>query len=427
VAVALVLAGVFAAGVIVGQGQGPGRVEAGGQPAATEPVEMPASFGVFWEALRLVRERFVDEAVLDDETLTWGAIRGMVQSLGDSGHTVFLTPDEVESEEGALDGRIVGIGVVVDQRGGGPTVVSVLDGSPADRAGVRIGDVLLAVDGARTDRILPDDVLRRLRGDVGTSVTLRLLRTDGSELDVSMVRERILVDTVSWAFVPGTRIADVRLLVFAGGAANELRDALREALAAGAIGVVLDLRGNPGGYVAEAQRVASSFLDEGVVFQQRNRDGDVRPHRVLPGAVDPEIPTAVLIDQGSASASEIVAAALRDNDRATLIGERTFGTGTVLETYQLSDGSALRLGVARWLTPDGEDAFATGIEPDVRVRLPPGGTILEPTDLDDLNRRSFARSPDRQLRRAVRILTPEETSPPEARTSRALSRVPAEP
>jgi carboxyl-terminal processing protease len=406
---AIVLVTVFLAGVLVGQGTRSEPVVAGGRPTATVPPDAPANVGIVWEALRVLRRHYVDESALTDQNLTQGAIRGMVEALGDTGHSVYLTPDEVKAEQETLEGRLVGIGVTIDQRTGAASVISVLDGSPADRAGVRVGDVILAVNGVPTEHSQADDIVRLVRGEVGTPVRLLLRRAGVPDVEVSMVRERIQLAPVSWAFVPGSRIADIRLVQFSAAAGRDVRRAVREALAADARAIVLDLRGNPGGLVDEAVRVASTFLGSGVVYQERDRDGEVTPVRVRQRALAPEAPLAVLVDHGSASSSEIVAGALRDNERATIVGERTFGTGTVLTLFPLSDGSAIRLGVLNWLTPDGDGIFDTGIAPDEVVALPSGATILDPADLEDLSAGEFATSDDSQLKHAVRLLRAEET------------------
>jgi carboxyl-terminal processing protease len=401
---AMLLVAAFFGGVLVGGAVPAERVVAGGEPTATVPPDAPDNVGIVWEALRILRRHYVDEEALSDRKLTEGAIRGMVDALGDTGHSVYLTPDEVQAEQDALQGRLVGIGVMIDQRSGVPAVISVIDGSPADRAGVLVGDVIVAVDGVSTERSPADEIVRLVRGEAGTSVQLRLRRDGAPDLEVSMVRERIDLEPVSWAFVPGTRIADIRLLQFSESAGRDLRRAVRAAVADGARALVLDLRGNPGGLVDEAIRVASTFLRRGVVYQERDRAGEVTPVRVRQRAIAPDLPLVVLVDSGSASSSEIVAGALQDNDRATIVGERTFGTGTVLNLFPLSDGSAIRLGVLNWLTPDGEGVFDTGIEPDEVIALPSGATILDPDELDDLDFAEFASSSDAQLRRAVRLL-----------------------
>jgi len=215
--------------------------------------------------------------------------------------------------------------------------------------------------------------------------------------------------------VPGTTIADIGINQFSDGAARDTRRALRRALADGATGVILDLRGNPGGLVQEAIGVSGLFLPEGTtVYQEEYRGGDRIDVTTQDEPVAPDVPLVVLVDEGSASAAEIVASALHHNGRARLVGQRTFGTGTVLNFFPLSDGSAIRLGVLRWLTPVGASVFDTGVGPDTVVELPETGLILYPEALDGLDARGFRRSDDTQLRRAVRLLTtdPEGTPRP---------------
>lgn len=374
---------------------------------------VPGDFELFREALRIVRENYVDEGVLTDENLTRGAIRGMVEALGDTGHSVYLTPDEVQAEIDALDGRVIGIGVSVDTRGGAPMIIAVFPGSPAAAAGLRAGDVIEAVDGRRVDRLEVSGLLERVRGEPGTTVTLVIRHADGSRDEVPIVRAEVSVPPVAWSMVPGTTIADIGINQFSDGAGRATRRALRRALADGATGVVLDLRGNPGGLVHEAIGVAGLFLHEGTtVYQEEHRDGERVPVTTRDEPVAPDMPLVVLVDEGSASAAEIVASALHDSGRARVIGQRTFGTGTVLNFFPLSDGSAIRLGVIRWLTPPGMSVFETGVGPDMVVDLPEDGGILYPGSLDDLDARGFRRSGDTQLRRAVRLLTTDPQGTP---------------
>lgn len=375
-------------------------------PAPSVDAEAPSDFDLFWEALRIVREHYVDEDALTDENLTRGAIRGMVDALGDTGHTVYLTPEEVQAEIDALDGRVIGIGVSVDTRGGAPRIIAVFPGSPAADAGLRPGDVIESVDGRRVDRLDVSELLDRVRGEPGTVVHLGIRRADGGHEDVRIVRAEVTVPAVAWSMVPGTTIADVALSQFSDGAAAETRRALRRALADGVTGIVLDLRGNPGGLVHEAIGVAGLFLPEGsTVYQEEDRDGERTPVTTRDRPVAPDVPLVVLVDEGSASAAEIVASALHDAGRARVLGARTFGTGTVLGFYPLSDGSAIRLGVVRWLTPAGASVFETGVGPDLEVGLPKDGLVVTPDALDALDPRGFRRSGDTQLRRAVRLLT----------------------
>jgi carboxyl-terminal processing protease len=361
------------------------------------------------EVIDLLEERYVDADALTQRNLSVGAIRGMVEALGDDGHTEYLTEEEYKIEQEVLEGRIAGIGVVLDQRSAAPLVIAVIDGSPAARADLRSGDIIASVDGIETARLPEGDLADLVRGDPGTVVRLGIERPGETERQITSIRrDDVEVDPVSWAMAPGSDIAVVRVVQFSVGAGHQIREALSDALELEATGVVLDLRGNPGGLVAETLNAAGAFLDEGVVYQEQGRDEQPVDVRVDVGrAVAPEIPVVVLVDYGTASAGEILAAALRDNDRALVVGEQTFGTGTILNTLRLSDGSALRLGVREWLTPDGEAVFRIGLAPDDEVSLPLGAVRLGPGDLLGLTPVEFEDSDDVPLRHAVRLVESE--------------------
>jgi len=358
------------------------------------------------EVLEILGDRYVNEAALTSENLTLGAIRGILEALGDDGHTLYLTEAELEVEQDALKGRVVGIGVVVDQRSGAPQIISVIDGSPADLAGLQAGDVIASVDDVNTVRLSINDLAELVRGDVGTTVRLGIERPGQSrKLEVRIRRDDVEIDPVAWAFVPGSDVAVIRIVQFSAQAGRETRAAVESALESGATGFVLDLRGNPGGLVDEALVVAGSFLTDGVAYQEQGRQGPPRDVHITTGwTIAPGAPLVVLVDYGTASSAEILAAALRDNDRAPIVGEQTFGTGTVLNTFNLSDGSALRVGVLNWLTPGGQAVFRVGITPDEVVELPLGGVALEPGDLLGMTEIDYAESEDVPLRHAVRLI-----------------------
>lgn len=372
------------------------------------PVGSPApDFELIEEAIGIIAERFVDPEAASGKELTEGAIRGIVEALGDDGHTVYLTPQELQEGRDALEGRVRGIGVVVDRRAGTPLVISVIDGSPADRAGIRAGDVITSVDGQITARVPIDELADRVRGESGTTVRLGVRRADEvTPIEIAIVRDSVDVPPATWARVPGSDVAVVRIVQFSAGSGRETRQAIRDALATRATGIVLDLRGNPGGLVEEAIGVAAAFVREGVVYQERGRDETTREVPIRGDLIDGDIPIVVLVDYGSASAAEILAAALRDNGRARLVGEQTYGTGTVLNTFMLSDGSAIRLAVLEWLTPAGEHVFRVGLAPDEEVLLPAGGFALDPGDLVGMTASDLDRSQDLQLRHAVEMLDP---------------------
>jgi carboxyl-terminal processing protease len=436
---ALLLALVFVIGLIVGQSGllggpptavGPttgvtptGSPTAPGTPAGptpTLPPGAPADFALFWEAYQIIRDKFVGRGELAETDITYGAIRGMVEALGDTGHSVFLTPEALQREEDSLSGTIVGIGVLLGERDGQPVIVSVVSGGPASRAGLRSGDEIHEVDGTAVHDLAPEELAPLIRGDEGTTVEITVLRPSTNEtLTVQIVREQINFPAASWTMVPGTQIALLRLIQFSDGAADQLRAARDEAIAAGARGLILDLRSNPGGFVHEAVRTAGLFLDRETVYIREQSDGarievptcrpagaDGLPDFCRPVDAEPatDLPLVVLIDEGTASSAEIVSGALAAAQRGELVGDTTFGTGTVLLTYELADGSAVRIAVERWLTPDGELIFDRGIEPTIPLLLEPTARPLEPDEVAALDPAGLLTSGDVQLLRAIDVL-----------------------
>ena len=357
------------------------------------------------EAIELLQEWYVDDDVLTRENLTIGAIRGMVDALGDDGHTQYLTEEEYEIEQDVLRGHVAGIGVVLDQRSAAPVIIGVIDGSPADRKGLRTGDIIASVGDMDTARLPDGELADLIRGEPDTSVRLGIERPGtGERMSVTITRKDVRIDPVSWAMAPGSDAAVIRVVQFSTGAGQQVRDAVEAAVEAGAGALVLDLRGNPGGLVAEMLNAASAFVDGGVAFLERARDELPVPIEIDSGrVVEAEAPVVVLVDYGTASSAEILAAALRDNGRATVIGEQTFGTGTILNNRSLTDGSAIRLGVREWLTPAGEAVFRVGLAPDEEASLPLGAVRLGPIDLLALTPLEFEASDDAPLVQAVRL------------------------
>jgi carboxyl-terminal processing protease len=411
---------VFAVGVTVGQsgffGGGSARPQpsaAPGQPTpGTTPSGQPAQlegFGIFWDALSIIRASFVGRAEIDDQTLVYGAIRGMVEALGDTGHSVFLTPEEVEAEQNSLGGEVVGIGVLLGERDGGIVIVSVIPQGPADDAGIRAGDRVLSVDGRSVEGLAPEQVAGNVRGDAGSTVEIVLERpSSGERLELSIVRERLRVPAADWAMVPGTDIGLLRLFQFSTGSANDLRDARDAAITAGAGRLILDLRGNPGGYVDQAVNVTSLFVADQTVYIRELASGERIPVPTNNNAYSAtDLPLVVLIDENTASSAEITAGAIQSNGRAQLVGTTTFGTGTVLLSFDLPDGSSVRLAVERWLTPEGELIFGKGIAPDVEVTLGPSDVPVEPQALDGLTPEQLQELGDPQLLRAIELLGQE--------------------
>ncbi|HUR16649.1 MAG TPA: S41 family peptidase [Candidatus Limnocylindrales bacterium] len=377
-----------------------------GSTPAPLPSNVPGNFALFWQALQTVRDSFVGRGELTDEQLTNGAIRGMIEALGDTGHSVFLTPEAVAAENESLGGTVVGIGVLLGERNAQVVVVSVISGGPADDAGIRSGDRILTIDGASVEGLAPEEVAPRVRGEAGSTVVLNIERpATGEDLEFSIVREELRFPAAYWTMVPGTNIGFLRLVQFSTGSADELRAARDEAIDAGAESLILDLRSNPGGYVDEAVDIASLFLSDRVVFLSEDAAGTRTEVRTNSSVEATDLPLVLLIDEGSASSSEIVTGAIRSAGRAELIGTTTFGTGTVLQTFPLTNGSAIRLATERWLTPDGELIFGQGIDPTTAVELPADQTPLDPIDVRDMPADEIDSLPDDQLRRAIELLT----------------------
>lgn len=332
----------------------------------------------FLETWNLVNERYFDQPV-DREATVQGAIDGMLATLGDP-HTRYLPPDAEAAARDAMEGEMEGIGVIVEEVEGRITVVSPFEGSPAERAGLAAGDVLLAADGVELTGLGLDAAARLIRGPAGTEVLL-LVEREGETFEVSVTRDVFEVPSVRGEMLE-EGVAYVRLSSFANRTAEELNTILDELLAQEPKGLILDLRGNPGGGLESAVDVADVFLNEGIVLVERFGSGEERVYRSTDGEAGEEITMVVLIDEGSASASEVLAGALRDRERAILMGATSYGKGTVQTWHALSNGGGVRITVARWLTPDGDWVSEAGLVPEEMVALPGEGEPFEDTQLE---------------------------------------------
>jgi carboxyl-terminal processing protease len=385
---------------------GAGTVVGGDAARAAE--ETPTGFDVFWQAWGVIQDHFVDRDILSSKDLTYGAIEGLVKALGDEGHTTFLTAEELVRQQSDMAGSFFGIGAQLGVENSLPIIVAPFDGSPAAEAGIKAGDIILGVNGEDVTAMSLDEIVERVRGPEGTEVTLTVLHKDATTSeDITIVRGEIKVAAVSWAMLPDSTIAFLRLSQFSANAQEEIVAALNEIQAAGATGLVMDVRNNPGGLLTQAIGVTSQFLDRGNVLQEESATGRRRAFRVQRGGVAQEIPMVVLINPGSASSSEIFAGAIQDHERGTLIGETTFGTGTVLQTFPLDDGSALLLGTSQWLTADGRLIRKQGIAPDIEVKLGPDGELLTPGLVEEMSADDLTASGDAQLLAAIAELKGE--------------------
>lgn len=359
------------------------------------------------QAWNLIHDDYVDQPAVDPRNLTYGAISGMTNALGDTGHTRFLTPDMVKQENNFDQGTFEGIGAQVQNNNGHTIILAVFADSPAQRAGLGPGDVILKVNGRDVSGLPVDQVVNLIVGPAGTSVTLTVSDPQAKSVrDLTIVRAKIPLQNVTWQRLPGTTIAHVRISAFSSGVTDSLKTALQQIEAQGMTGVVLDLRNNPGGLLDEAIGTASQFLDSGNVLEEKDARGQLIKVSVKSGGIATKMPVAVLIDNGTASASEIVAGALQDAHRGKLLGQTTFGTGTVLNQYGLADGSALLLATEEWLTPAGRVIWHKGIAPDVSIALPAGKSALDPQAEAQMTADQLRASGDAQLLAALDSLSP---------------------
>ena len=361
------------------------------------PTPLPdeeAQFQIFWEAWRLIEGNF-DGEIPDVRTRTYGAIEGMLRTLNDE-HTVLLSPEYSTIFNEDLSGSFEGIGASVRMRGEDSQVIIVeaFKGQPAERAGLRAGDVILAVDGEPLQGKNLYEAIALIRGPEGTTVRLTIER-EGIEqpFDVQVERARIEIPLIETKMLEGN-IAYISLFEFSEPAPIRFRAALRELLAQKPRGLILDLRGNPGGYLDAAVEIGSEFIADGLILRARSQGEQEVEYPATGDGVALHIPLAVLVDGGTASASEIVAGALQDHRRAVLIGEQTFGKGTVQVGYTLSDGAELRVTTSHWFTPNGRAIEKEGLTPDI---------VVEVTEADQEAGR------DPQLARAIEYLMAQKT------------------
>jgi carboxyl-terminal processing protease len=374
----------------------------------TVPPDAEPGFRLIAEAWNTIQRVYVDRNAAKPKEMTYGAISGMVDSLGDTGHSRFLTPEMLKQERNLSKGELEGIGAEVQMKNGQLVVVAPIDGSPAQRANLKSGDIIQKVDGKDVSGLSLDQAVDLILGPAGTPVKLTILDANTRHVrDITIIRARVTLHNVTWSPLPGTRVAHLRIATFSKGVAKELREILSEIQRENRIGLILDLRNNPGGLYDEAVSTASQFIGRGNVLLEKNALGKIRPVPVQSGGVATAFPMVVLINGGTSSGAEIVAGALQDAHRAKLVGEKTFGTGTVLQTFSLSDGSALMLAIEEWLTPDGHVIWHHGITPDVIVALPPEATPLSPAIEREITAQKLRESGDVQLLRALDLLLQE--------------------
>lgn len=345
------------------------------QPPGTEDL-----FEAFWQVYELINEEFVapDGVKVDAHTLIDGAIRGMVEALGDE-NSGYMNAEQYPVLFDDLSGAIEGIGVVIrtDEATGGIEIANILEGTPAEKAGLRIGDIFAAVNGEDVLGLNQIELAAKVRGPAGTTVNLTMLR-DGAEVDFTLIRQRIEILNIESRMIENTHFGYIKLNEFTSGARAEIDTAIEQLNPEQLDGLILDFRGNPGGLLTSAINVASAFVAEGPVVIEDFGNNREQIFRANGSYTELKIPLVVLVDERSASASELVAGALQDVGAATIIGETTFGKGTVQTVQQLVNGGGLRLTVARWLTPNRHWIHGAGITPDIIVDW-------DPESFDDTN------------------------------------------
>lgn len=348
------------------------------------------SFDGFWDVWEMVRTRHVNQPV-DETKMFYGSLAGIVGSLGDP-YSIFLDPEAAEQFQTELSGTFDGVGMEIGVKQNQLKVIAPLPGTPAEKAGLKAGDSIMAIDGADTYGMAVDEAVRRIRGPKGTEVKLNIVR-DGEDMkEFKIMRAAIVVESVRRRIVDKgeRRFGVIEIRQFNEMTSPAFKEAVQVFTLEDLDGLIVDLRNNPGGYLDTAVEVSGEWISHDVVVQEKLSDGSMRNYVSDGNARLTEMPTVVLVNGGSASASEIVAGALQFHKKATIVGEKTFGKGSVQDLVSFEDGSALKLTIALWLTPGGVSIDKEGITPDVTVEL---------TEED------FEAEKDPQFDRAIEILS----------------------
>jgi carboxyl-terminal processing protease len=376
----LLLALVFVLGQVTSDGGGESSSANSGEPGSADS-EGEVDFGTLDEIVDILERDYFGRDNIDQEALYQAAVQGLVESLADTG-TFYIDPSSYQTSVGP-SGSFDGIGATVwEDEDNNIVIVATIKGSPAEAAGLQSGDVITAVDGESTEGWAVDKAVLRIRGESGTEVVLTIRHPSGESEDITLVRDEIKIESVlttppSGALRnadgnPVSDLAYVRIREFTSRTPADLEAVVRDAEDTNKNGLIIDLRGNPGGLLDETVQSADLFLDDGTILIEVDSEDQERRYEARPGGAALEIPIVILMDQFSASGSEVLAAALRDNDRATIVGETSFGKGTVNVSRELPDGGALFVTIARWLTPEGVLIDGAGIRPDIEVVRPEG-------------------------------------------------------
>ncbi len=324
-------------------------------------------FKLFWDVWNTLKKEYVDHEKLTDKKLFYGALAGIVSATGDP-YSIFLNPEEANEFEEDLSGTFEGIGAEIGYRNDVLTIIAPLDDMPAMKAGLRAGDRIYSIDGVTTSDMTVEEAVKKIRGPKGSQVKLTVVRDkEEKPLDFTVTRDTVIVKSIKTTYLEKEKVFVIKVTSFNNDTRALFNDAVSQALAKKPAGIILDLRNNPGGYLDTAVDLASEWIGEGTIVIEQFADGKKVEHASTGSGRLSDVPTAVLVNQGSASASEILAGALKDYGKAKLIGEKTFGKGSVQVLRELSDGSVVKVTTAKWLTPKGSSIHEQGIAPDTVI------------------------------------------------------------
>jgi len=356
-----------------------------------DQVAANVDFKMFWEVWNTLKRDYVDSNSLTEKKLFYGALEGLVGATKDP-YSVFMNPEEAKSFEEDLSGTFEGIGAEIGFRNEILTIIAPIEDMPAAKAGVQAGDKIYSIDGKTALGLSVEEAVKKIRGPKGTKVILSLVRSGNEKpIDITIVRDTVVVKSVKTSFDEKNKIFTVKISSFNNDSEDLFNKAVQEIVIKKPKGIILDLRNNPGGYLETAVTVASEWVKTGSIVIEEFGDGKKIEHATKGTARLAGIPTVVLVNEGSASASEIVAGALKDYGLAKLVGQKTFGKGSVQVLRQLEDGSVVKVTTAKWLTPKGNYINEQGIEPDIKI---------------DLTAADREKNKDPQLDQALKVLLP---------------------
>jgi len=365
--VSILAATIFYGGFYFGKNKQESSRSLAYSPEVENSDENPLDFNLYWEVWDNVRNNYVDKVKMNDRDMFYGSLKGIAESTGDP-YTIFMDPKEAKEFSDDLAGTFEGIGAEIGMRNEITTIIAPLDGTPAQKAGLRAGDKIYAVDNSPTIGLTVTEVVKKIRGEKGTKVTLTIIRGEEKPFDIEITRGVIVVKSVTTE-MRKDGIYVIRISNFNNDTENLFNKAVNDIIQKKPKGIILDLRNNPGGYLDTSIKIASEWIESGPIVAEQLNDNRRNEYPANGFARLKDFKTVILINGGSASASEILAGALRDYKKATLIGETTYGKGSVQTLQDLSDGSTLKVTIAKWLTPAGDSIDEKGINPDIKIEL----------------------------------------------------------